>query len=180
MYGPTCIFWANLTPFSLQLPVILKFHCGVCKSFSNLVDLPFLEVLNFDMLTFTSLDCTVEIDHITRFYFTVCAPIVLIVAIQVFARLHPQRRGRVVPTEGDVVDHWRRAARHELHSSPTDSTNQASLAIIFLAYPTVRSKVLNSLPCLVDEACLFDCRYPPQCFQFFSAGIWVPASCGIQ
>ena len=36
MRGPTCIFWANLTPFSLQDPEETYIHrCGRCARFTN-------------------------------------------------------------------------------------------------------------------------------------------------
>eukprot|EP01045_Picozoa_sp_COSAG04_P014923 COSAG04_NODE_1147_length_8078_cov_1.968045_1_plen_469_part_10 len=123
-----------------QFPITLKFTCGACTLLNKL--LKFLPTLNFDMLKAVSFDCVTSIDLYGRFFFVVLSPIVLILAVQLRARMGPCCSTKVAVRSAEE----KASAVTERHERIRDAT-QLSFVVIFLTYPAVTATIFTMFAC---------------------------------
>eukprot|EP01045_Picozoa_sp_COSAG04_P002464 COSAG04_NODE_90_length_26856_cov_18.273723_20_plen_2565_part_00 len=126
------ILIANLQIIS-QFPATLKFSCAACNHLTWLFRM--LPTLNLDVLSAVSFDCIAEVNLYTRFFFVVLLPVVVVLILQVRARLLCNMAVRVQPAEGRTVPARIRNA------------NQSIFIVLFLTYPTVTSTVFTMFAC---------------------------------
>eukprot|EP01043_Picozoa_sp_COSAG02_P048809 COSAG02_NODE_4836_length_4923_cov_5.490257_2_plen_446_part_00 len=127
-----------------QFPATMEFSCPTCESLTAMMKI--LPAVNVDVLSVVSFDCMSDIDLYSRFCFVVISPVILILIVQLRARLvggSSREQVRVQQEEaGPAVDDDA-VSRHDR----LKDANQLSMLIIFLVYPTLSSTIFTMFAC---------------------------------
>jgi hypothetical protein len=135
-----------------QFPTTLEFSCATCESFKAMMKV--IPMVNIDVLGAVSFDCISPINLYSRFFFIVTSPVILILAVQLRARLlgGTSREQIRVQQEAEGQDSEQMVSKddtsdEQILQDRVKDANQLSMLIIFVTYPTISSTIFTMFAC---------------------------------